>query len=172
MHKLMINTALSTAALAMPRAFANDPAAGTATPRSNAPRVEPQLTAVASITMPTRSSKRGSVSIYPFANLTTVGQAFGVKNKTAAQLSSIVSNANRKALVPVTDENGPVYDTKEISGADGTKTVVPDTSKPKMTASKHFFAFDVTAEYKKANAEAFKKDGPFEGATALVFRDA
>lgn len=161
---------LSTAALAvsaMPRAFDNAAAAKTA-----APRVEPVLTGAAKITMPTRTSKRGSESKYPFDSLTEVGMAFGVKNKTAAQLSSIVSNANRKHLAEVKDATGnTVYETKVIKGADGTETNVPDTSKPKTEATKHFFAFDVDADYRKANADAFKKDGAFEGATVLVFRD-
>jgi len=170
----MRSTALTIAALstaAMPRAFASAPPAADAnTPK--APRVEPVLTAAAKIALPVRTSKRGSESKYSFDSLTEVGMAFGVKNKTATQLSSIVSNANRKALMPETDDGGnALYETKELTGADGTKTVVPDTNKPKMTATKHFFAFDVTDEYRKANKDAFAKGGAFEGVTTLVFRD-
>lgn len=168
-----IAAASALALVANARGFANaETPATTEAAKAKAERIEPVLTGAGKITLPTRTSKRGSESKYPFASLTEVGMAFGVKNKTAANLSSIVSNANRKHQVPVTDENGnAVYDTKEIRGADGTVTNVPDTSKPKMQAGKRFFAFDVTPEYRKANAEAFAKGGTFEGASALVFRE-
>lgn len=154
MHKRLFALSASTAAVA----FANE----------TAKRVEPVLTAVATgIAMPERASKRGSVSLYPFDTLATVGAAFGVKNKTAAQLSSIVSNANRKAMTPELDAAGnKVYNTKEITGADGTKTTVPDTANPKMVATKHFFAHDVTPDYAKT-----LKGTPLEDSSVVVFRD-
>jgi len=162
--KLLTATALTT----MPVAFDNT---ATAAPKK-AERVAPALTSAAKIAMPERKSKRGSETLYPFDSLTEVGMAFGVKNKTAANLTSIVSNANRKAKVNETDGAGnTVYHTKKATDQSGNPIDVPDTSKPKQIETKKFFAFDVTAEYKKANADAFKKDGPFEGATALVFRE-
>lgn len=165
MRSILMNTAALTVA-AMPRAFDNT----AATPK--AARVEPAFTSASKITLPTRTNRRGSESKYPFDSLTEAGMAFGVKNKNAQSLSSIISNANRKNMTPKTDEAGnALYETKELAGQDGTKTVVPDTSKPKMVATKKFFAFDVTPEYKKANVDMFKKDAPFEGATTLVFRE-
>lgn len=157
----MRKIALATLASASAPAFANP------SPTAPAKRVEPVLTeAVAGIAMPTKTSKRGSVSLYPFASL-EIGQCFGVKNKTAAQLSSIVSNANRKAMEQAKDEAGNLlFETKTISGADGSTTEVPDASKPKMVATKHFFAHDVDAEYAKTI-----KGTKLEGSTVLVFRD-
>lgn len=157
-----MKTLFATTALVSARAFA-----GVA-----APRVEPVLTGAATLTMPTRASKRGSESKYPFASLTAVGMAFGVTNKTAANLSSIVSNANRKMVKPVLGDDGKAtFATKEIKDADGNTTTVPDTSKPITAPTAHYFAFDVTPEYRTQNKEAFAKDGTFAGATVLVFRD-
>lgn len=155
-------TLASLAVMAAP-AFANAAAPG----KETKPRVEPVLTeAVAGIAMPTKTSKRGSTSLYPFASL-EVGQCFGVKNKTAANLSSIISNANRKAMEQARDEAGNlVFNTKTITGPDGSKTEVPDTASPKMVATKHFFAHDVDAEYAKTI-----KGTKLEGSTVLVFRD-
>lgn len=137
-----------------------------------APRVEPITTAAATMALPERASKRGSETKYPFASLTAVGMAFGVKNKNAANLSSIVSNQNRKMVKPVLGEDGkPTYGTKELTAEDGTKSTVPDTSKPITATEAHYFAFDVTPEYRAANKAAFAKDGPFEGVQVLVFRD-
>jgi hypothetical protein len=136
-------------------------------PATTTKRIEPQLTEVISgITMPTRTSKRGSVSLYPFASL-KVGECFGVKNKTVANLSTIVSNANRKAMEQAKDEKGnPLFETKTIQGQDGSTTEVPDAAKPKMIATKRFFAFEVDAEYAKTI-----KGTKLEGSTVLVFRD-
>ena len=164
MRKTILTASAAALTLAAnPRAFDNAGAAA----KPATPRVEPVLTGAFKIDMPERQSKRGSESKYPFDTLTEIGQAFGVKNKTASQLSSIVSNANRKALVEVKDAAGnTLYETKELTGADGTKTVVPDTSKPKTEATKHFFAHDVDAAMK-----AKIKGTPLEGSTVLVFRD-
>lgn len=146
----------STARVAV-RAFAN--AKG-----PMAPRVDPVLTTItAAVPMPSRTSKRGSASVYPFDALTAVGMSFGVKNKTAAQMSSIVSNANRKALIKKTDATGAViFKTQELTAGDGTKTIVP-TNEPEMIASKHFFAVDIDPKAKPADPD---------GATVRVFRDA
>lgn len=165
MRSILLATVASSL-VAMPRAFDN------ATAKPAAARVEPQLTGVAALSLPTRVNKRGSETKYPFESLDAVGKAFGVKNKSAAQLSSIVSNANRKNTEVIKDEAGNVvYQTKEISGPDGSKVSVPDTSKPKTKPVKKFFAYDVTPEYKAANKEAFAKGGNFEGAITLVFRE-
>lgn len=132
------------------------------------PRVEPVLAAgVIKLELPKRETKRGSVSVYPFASLTEVGMAFGVKNKTAAKMSSIVSNANRKAQINKTDEAGAtIFKTKEITAADGSKTVVP-TDKPEKVAGMRYFALDVSADQAKA-----LKGTALEGSTVLVYREA
>jgi len=148
------------AATVTARAFDN----ATAAPK--AARVEPSLTGVFKIDMPERKNRRGSTSIYSFDSLTEVGMAFGVKNKDAASLSSVVSNANKKARIDETDANGNVvYETKTLTGGDGTKTDVPDTTKPRKIATKEFFAVDVDAAMKKKIAGT-----PLEGSKALVFR--
>jgi len=127
-------------------------------------RVAPVLTAIsANIPMPDRSnSKRGSTTSYPFASL-EVGQSFGVKNKTQKQLSSIVSNQNRKPGPPMVDANGqPVFVMQEVRDANNvvtghipTKERATDDSKKKK-----FFALDVDA-----------KTDP-DGASVRVWREA
>jgi hypothetical protein len=162
MNKSLLLASAMTAVA--PRAFANAEAEKPA-------RIDPILTGTAKIALPERKSKRGSESKYPFAALTEAGMAFGVKNKTAAQLSSIVSNANRKALQPKLNADGTqIFKTKEIKAADGTVTNVP-TQEAEMEATAHYFAFDVTDEYRAANTPAFAKGGEFEGSSVLVFRD-
>lgn len=155
--KKIAHLALLNAATAV--AFANT---------ETAKRIDPVFTGVGVklAVMPVKATKRGSATLYPFDKI-AVGEAFGVNNKTAANLSSIVSNANRKNTKPVLDGNGnPTFGTKELSGEGGIKTLVPDTSKPKREAVKHFYALDVTTEIK-----ATIKGTALEGSTALVFRD-
>lgn len=122
-------------------------------------RVDPETTPITStVPMPEKQSRRGSVSKYAFADL-EVGQSFGVKNKTAAGMASIVSNQNRKHKTPKLNEaGGVIYKTTIMIGADGQKTEVP-TEKPEMNILKHFFANDCDPA----------KDP--EGATVRIFRD-
>ena len=157
MNKLAI---LAAATIARPIAFAS---AATTAP---APKVEPVFAAgLAKIAMPVRASRRGSESKYPFATL-EVGEAFGLKNKTAKNMTSVVSNANRKFQVNKTDDAGNVvYKTNEIKDAQGNVTHIP-TSEPVKVAGKHFFAYDVDA----ATAKTLKGT-PLEGSTVLIFRD-
>lgn len=131
------------------------------------PRTEPILTvAVTGIAMPERSRARGSKSLYPFDDLTEVGMSFGVKNRTAKQLSSILSNANRKAMVNKVDADGNVvFKTKELKGADGSTSQVP-TAEPEKVTGKHFYAVDVTGDFAKAI-----KGTAHDGCKAVVFRD-
>jgi hypothetical protein len=133
-----------------------------------ATRVEPILTAVGStIPMPARNKARGSKSIYPFDSLAAVGNYFGVKNRSAKQLSSILSNANRKALVNKTDETGAVvFKTKELAGPDGPTTV--PTTEPEKVAGKHFYAVDVIGG---KVGDTPVKGTDLEGCMAVVFRD-
>lgn len=147
----------ATPAPAAPTASGAPAASGAA--KTNKPRVAPELTDVSSaVTMPVKSSNRGSKSLYPFGKL-EIGQSFGVVNKTAASMASIVSNQNRKHRVEKRDEHGNVvYETKELKGQDGTITHVP-TDKPVIVVEKHFFADDCNA-----------KDDP-DGASVRVWRD-
>ena len=133
------------------------------------PRVEPVLTgATAAIPMPSRKVARGSKTLYPFDTLTAVGMSFGVKNRTAKQLSSVLSNANRKAMVNKVDASGvPVFKTKELTGADGTVSVVP-TTEPEKVAGAHYFAVDVVGG---KIGDTPIKGTALEGSTAVVFRD-
>lgn len=132
-------------------------------------RVEPVLTgATDAIPMPTRKVARGSKTLYPFDSLTAVGMSFGVKNRTAKQLSSVLSNANRKAMVNKVDEAGnTVFKTKELKAADGSITLAPTTELEKV-AGAHYFAVDVING--KIGDTAIKGTA-LEGSTAVVFRD-
>ena len=124
----------------MPKVFAKSktPVAKTA-PK---PRVAPDITDITdAVEMPKKASNRGSKSLYPFDQL-EINQSFGVKNKTAAGIASIVSNQNRKHCEEKVDENGDtVFETKEVKGVDGTVTEV-STGKPVIIVNKHFFAID------------------------------
>lgn len=156
---------LASTVVAMPRAFASNPPADAS--KTKEARVEPVLTAVHSgIAMPVTTSNRGSKSIYNFDGLVNVGDAFGVKNKTAASLSSIVSNANKKAMQNKTDATGAtIYKTKEITDpTTGAKVTVPSTEAERVSTKK-FKAFDVTPAMAKDI-----KGTPLEGSKALVFR--
>lgn len=137
------------------------PAAGTPAPAAPVKkRIEPELTGVSNkVEMPERVSKRGSKSKYPFDALTEKGMSFGIKNKTAANMGSVVSGQNRKHKELVTDADGnPVFETQELKGADGSVTEVP-TDKQKVEIQRHFFAMDVDP----------KKDP--DGASVRIFRD-
>lgn len=118
------------------------------------------ITAVTSeVKMPEIKSNRGSKSKYPFDQLTEKGMSFGVIGKTAASLASIVSGQNRKHKVEKKDDQGnTVYKTIVNTAQDGSKTEIPDTSKPEMVSVKKFYAADCDAS----------KDP--DGASVRVFR--
>jgi hypothetical protein len=129
--------------------------------KTTAHRIAPAITAAsAAVKMPEKpKAARGSKSLYPFDDLTEVGMSFGVKDKTAKNMASIVSNQNRKNVEPRKDEAGNViYKTKAVKGADGTETQMP-TDKPEVNVLKHFFVIDVDP----------KKDP--DNASVRVFRD-
>ena len=127
-----------------------------------APRVEPEVIGVnATLTMPEppKSGRRSNESAYPFAAL-EVGQSFGVKNKTAEQLSSAVSLQNKKARINKTDASGNVVmKTKPGTDANGNAIQVP-TDTPETVEGKRFFVVACDP----------KKDP--EGALARVWRQA
>lgn len=166
MNKLLASTALATAITA----FASTPALGlpSAPAKPKADKVAPIIggTAAISLTRPSGST-RGSKSLYPFDTL-AVGEAFAVMNKDARGMSSIVSNQNRKHRAPILNADGtPQYETSAASDGNGGTIQVPDTSKPKTTQTKKFFAVDVDAEIKKQI-----KGTALEGAKTLVYREA
>lgn len=135
MKNILASTALSALAIG----FASNPAA------AGGKRTPPVLTGVAAVKLPPRASaSRGSSTLYPFEELTDVGMSFGVKDKDARALSSIVSNQNRKHRSEVKDATGAV-----------TQTIV----------TKRFEARDVDAEIAK-----LIKGTALEGSKALVTR--
>lgn len=163
---MKLNTLLASTAIAAAGGHANAAAPAATAPK--APRVEPVIAGAGGvkIEMPERRSNRGSVSLYPFDSL-AVGTAFGVKNKKAADMSSIISNQNRKHLVPKKDEAGnAMFETKTLAGSDGSVTNVPDTTKPITEPSKRFYAVDVNPDLK-----AKIKGTELEGSSVLVFRE-
>lgn len=127
--------------------------------KKNPPRVAPVLTIVSNaVPMPERSSNRGSKTSYPFEALTAVGMSFGVVNKSAANLASIISNQNRKAGEVKKDATGAViYKTQPMTAPDGTVTHVP-TGEPERNEPKHFFAVDCDPKKDpdKANVRVFR----------------
>lgn len=137
----------------------------TTAPKPRAARVEPIITSVIAIELPERT-KRGSGPKYPFESL-TVGTAFGLKNKVAKDMASVISAANRRYTTNATDENGNIqYHTKELTTAEGVKMNVPDNTKPKKVPTRHFFALDVDKEM-----AAKLKGTELEGSKVLISRD-
>lgn len=116
-------------------------------------RIEPQITEITDkIAMPERKRTSGSKSLYPFEQLTKAGQSFGVKNKTAAQLATIISSRNRKGVVPVYDAKGkPVMKTTAAKDAEGKEIQVP-TSEPETKVEFKFYAVDVDPKSDPAGA--------------------
>lgn len=139
---------------------------------ANAPknkRIDPVIgpvSAASVVPMPARSSNRGSKTSYPFELLTAIGMSFPVMNKTAAQLSSIVSNQNRKVGKTVTNPDGtpkPKFNVVlDAAGAEIGRTPLMADGKPvyETEPQKKFFAADVDK----------KKDK--DGAIARVWREA
>ena len=140
----------STTALAFaskPAAVATPPAVAAKPGAPSGPRVAPVVSAAIKIDLPVRERKRGSSSSYPFDTLTEAGMAFGVKDKKAKNLSSVISNINKRFTKQIRDEAGnPLFETKIVAGADGAQITVPDTDKPKLTIERKFAALDVDAD--------------------------
>jgi hypothetical protein len=106
-------------------------------------RVAPVLTTISNaVPIPAVKNNRGSKGAYPFDNL-EIGQSFGVANRNAKQMASIVSNANKRFLVNKTDENGNVvFKTTKASDGNGGFVTVP-TSEPEKVASRRFIVLNV-----------------------------
>lgn len=171
----MKKTLIASTAVLSARAFASNPKAATgaataapaAAPKTGK-REEPAIAGVIKLAVPEgkSNSNRGSKSPYPFDTI-EAGECFGVKNKTAKQLSSIVSNQNRKESNhrPVKDAAGNiVYKTTEIKDGAGNVTLVP-TKEPETEQIKAFVAYDVDADL-----AAKIKGTALEGCSVLVFR--
>lgn len=179
MRKMHNVLSAATVLAAMPAAFANAAPKASDTPNTGAPagnttgakavtkRTEPEITAIAAIPLPVNvKAARGSKSPYPFDTL-EVGKAFGIKNKTAKQLSSIVSNQNRKDSNhrQVKDSNGNVvYKMTEMKDQNGNVTKVP-TNEAETEQIKEFRAYDVNEEIAKSI-----KGTPLEGSSVIVYR--
>jgi len=183
MKKLMLMTSAATIGASFANSGKNAKSAEGGTPAANgapttetpaadakAERVEPVITAVRALALPASAKSgrgRGSVSKYPFDSLTApskneagedVFASFGVANKTAKQLGSIVTNQNKKFREPKKDANGAtVFKMQTLTAADGATTQVP-TQEPEMVQSRKFQVFDVDP----ATDE--------DGASARVFR--
>lgn len=78
-------------------------------------RVAPELTDIRTdIVMP--SKRRGGMSShYNFDSLTAVGASFGIKNKSASQISSIVSKENRRYMNETVDPTNPAKKVKTFA---------------------------------------------------------
>jgi hypothetical protein len=119
-----------------------------------------QIGAVSKAVPMPASTPRGTKSRYPFDDLTEVGMSIPVLNKTAAQLRTLVSQANSKNKVKKTDAAGNViFKTTEVRDAEGNVTGRTPTSEPEMVAGKVFFASDCNPETDpdKAMARIFRK---------------
>jgi len=67
-------------------------------------------------------SGRGGKSTYPFDTL-KVGGSFGIKNRTANQMASTISSANKRNRKPEMKEGKPVYtEVKDKTGKVVSKT--------------------------------------------------
>lgn len=139
--------AAAPAVQAAPTPAIQSPASPTPAPagKAAAARVAPLLTkATAAVPMPETAGKRGrgSNSLYPFDTL-AVGESFGVQNKTAKNLASIVSGANKRFQVEAKDAQGhPIFKTTEVKHPDGSTTRVPTLEK-EMVPGKVFVVADM-----------------------------
>lgn len=126
---------------------------------TKAPRIAPIITgilAASAVPMPDRVVNRGSKTNYPFESLANVGDSFGVKNKTAANIQAIVANQNRKLGPVKKDANGlPVikgYQDVQMKDQNGVVIgKVPGTAQNgaeieyEHLPQKKYFAMDVDA---------------------------
>lgn len=130
------------------------------------PRATPVTSEAVMIQIALPERKRGNASTYPFDSLVEAGMVFGVKGKPAKNLSSVISNVNKKYVKPVTDADGNVqYDTKPMNGPDGSVMNVPDLTKPKVAVERKFRAIDVTPDIAKS-----LKGTALEGFDTLIQR--
>ena len=130
--------------------------ATTDTPK--AARVVPELTAVRTDIPLPQGASRGSKSTYDFDSIAgTVGASFGVKNKDARSLGSVVTNANKRFAKEAPNKTNPdgsiVYKTTEMRDGAGNVTHMP-TTEPEKEQAVVFKAFDVDAKTDPDGAQA------------------
>lgn len=78
-------------------------------------RVAPELAEVrVDVAMP-QKRRGGMASHYDFDSLTAVGASFGIKNKSASQISSIVSKENRRYMSETVDPTNPAKKVKTFA---------------------------------------------------------
>lgn len=112
-------------------------------PKAGAERVAPIISEIdTDVPLPTEKS-RGNSS-YPFDSLETPGASFHVANKTAKQMASIVSAANRKRATEKRDAAGNVV-MKMVAVKDAEGKTIGKTpgDKPEMVNTVKFEAVDV-----------------------------
>ena len=104
-----------------------------------------KLTAIsAAVPIPANAGKsnRGARSLYPFDDL-DIGQSFGIQNKTAKQMASTVSGANKRHMVDAKDAEGNIiFKTQTVKQPDGTEVKVA-TLEPEKVAGRTFVVMDV-----------------------------
>lgn len=139
--KTVDNTATDTNATDNAAAATETAAAVTA--EASKPRINPVLTGISdAVPIPVAKNNRGSKGAYPFDAL-SIGQSFGVGNRNAKQMASIVSNANKRFLVDKTDENGQVvYKTTKATDGNGGFINVP-TKETEKVATRRFIVLNV-----------------------------
>ena len=77
-------------------------------------------------------SNRGGRSLYPFDDLEVNG-SFAVLNKTAKQMASTVSGANKRHMVDATDTVGnKIFKTQDVKQADGSIVKQPTLETEKV----------------------------------------
>lgn len=87
-------------------------------------------------------STRGSRSLYPFDDLEVLG-SFGVLNKTAKQMASTVSGANKRHMVDAIDAAGnKIFKTQDVKQPDGTIVKQP-TLETEKVPGRVFVVMDV-----------------------------
>lgn len=120
-----------------------------------APRVAPVLTAIsAAVAIPDRPARNGR-TVYPF-DMLSKGQSFGVANKTAKQLASIVSAANKRNRRPKRDTaNNIIFKMKKNDAG-----VLVTTNEPETVFDKYFIVLDVDpkSDPDKATARVWRRD--------------
>jgi hypothetical protein len=181
-----LNLLLAASSLAiMPQAFASGKGAKGAEAPADAPQPEPAATTASTqdratpiITAPTflalpvkPKTNRGSKSVYNFESLeapktddagNTLYANFAVMNKTAKQLRSVVSAANKKQLQPASNPDGsPKFKMQTLKDAAGNPIAVP-TQEREQEHAKYFRVYDVdpSTDPDGASARVFRTDNP------------
>lgn len=139
---------LSTATLAAAGAAAGAVKTATTPATAAKPKREPikMTDIVSNIPIPENvKGARGSKSQYKFADLTEVGMSFGVIGRTAHQMSSVISNQNKK--LSTTQDTNPDGSLKYDILRDGNGAPVgPDTNKPIFKKGPQYVCADVSNE--------------------------